>query len=462
MSAYTSGRRVGYVHVTVSRDKYAGKPAYRAQETMRFTVRTGKVAVVADISDTVYADERFSPVFETYTETMKSPMGKASDLRVEAGFHGSRIDCRIVSKGKETKESIEVPPGKDLIPETLYGFRSKPLKVGDTMHIAYFDPASRSIVDMQRKVVRQERVETEAGVFDALLAVDTDGGKSSMWVLPSGEKIKSIEPDEDALFVRTSREKALLPPDPGPTSDQLRPGIDKPAGRSTPFFTCDREIGDPTLVTELKVRFVGVSGDDTFARDQWQTVVLDPQNKSTVITVTARGIDPVKSVARPIQGKSFAEWLEPTDDGASDRKLVADQAREIVGAETNAYRAACAIRRWVYQRMKPSFTSDTPLAAGPILRSMTGDCKHSSILMTALSRSVGIPTRMLDGLVCGRDGGFRGHVWVECYVGEWVRFDATRPLDLCDATHVAIANPGRLSSTPSGGKAEVLGVRGEP
>lgn len=60
-----------------------------------------------------------------------------------------------------------------------------------------------------------------------------------------------------------------------------------------------------------------------------------------------------------------------------------------------------------------------------------GDCTEAALLLTALSRSVGIPTRyVMDGGVepyTGDDSpGLEGHAWVEAYVdGRWVMADAS-------------------------------------
>ena len=72
-----------------------------------------------------------------------------------------------------------------------------------------------------------------------------------------------------------------------------------------------------------------------------------------------------------------------------------------------------------------------------------GDCTEAAVLLAALGRAVGIPTRVVSGLVYSRDdyhgvgNVFMPHSWVLAYVdGQWRSFDAA--LDHFDSTHIAL------------------------
>ena len=72
-----------------------------------------------------------------------------------------------------------------------------------------------------------------------------------------------------------------------------------------------------------------------------------------------------------------------------------------------------------------------------------GDCTEAAVLLAALGRAAGIPTRVASGLVYSRDAYhgvgnvFMPHSWVLAYVdGEWRSFDAA--LERFDATHIAL------------------------
>ncbi len=82
-----------------------------------------------------------------------------------------------------------------------------------------------------------------------------------------------------------------------------------------------------------------------------------------------------------------------------------------------------------------------------------GVCRDYAILFAALARNRGIPAKVVAGLTCV-DGSFYYHAWVECFVGEWVPFDATLPTDFVDATHIKLAEG---DATSMFGMAKVIG-----
>lgn len=72
-----------------------------------------------------------------------------------------------------------------------------------------------------------------------------------------------------------------------------------------------------------------------------------------------------------------------------------------------------------------------------------GDCTEAAVLLAALGRAAGIPTRVASGLVYSRSlyhgvsNSFLPHSWVVAYVdGEWKSFDAA--LDGFGSTHIAL------------------------
>jgi transglutaminase-like putative cysteine protease len=71
-----------------------------------------------------------------------------------------------------------------------------------------------------------------------------------------------------------------------------------------------------------------------------------------------------------------------------------------------------------------------------------GDCTEAAVLLAALGRAAGIPTRVASGIVYSRlryhgvSNAFMPHSWTLAYVdGEWRSFDLA--LDTFDSTHIA-------------------------
>ncbi|MDP8240276.1 MAG: transglutaminase-like domain-containing protein [Candidatus Hatepunaea meridiana] len=94
---------------------------------------------------------------------------------------------------------------------------------------------------------------------------------------------------------------------------------------------------------------------------------------------------------------------------------------------------------WVFRTItkKPSVGIPSALA---ILKTRRGDCNEHSTLFTALSRSVGIPTRMHLGVVYQK-GRFYYHAWTAAWVeGCWMEFEPTFGSKTVDAARIALTS----------------------
>ena len=78
-----------------------------------------------------------------------------------------------------------------------------------------------------------------------------------------------------------------------------------------------------------------------------------------------------------------------------------------------------------------------------VAKNPEGDCTEHAVLLAALGRSLGIPTRVVDGLVyveqyAGGANVFVPHAWAQAYVdGRWRSYDAA--LHGFDAGHIALS-----------------------
>jgi len=102
--------------------------------------------------------------------------------------------------------------------------------------------------------------------------------------------------------------------------------------------------------------------------------------------------------------------------------------------------ASKEIMEWVFENI-----DKVPLVSIPdakqVLTLRRGDCNEHATLVTALLRSVGIPARIVVGLVY-RDGKFYYHAWNEAHVHTWLSLDATLKQMPADATHIKLINGG--------------------
>ena len=97
----------------------------------------------------------------------------------------------------------------------------------------------------------------------------------------------------------------------------------------------------------------------------------------------------------------------------------------------------------VRRRMDGPMSYERYLSAREAFDARGGDCTEFALLLAALGRARGIPTRVVAGVAygsrfVGARHAFGPHLWVQAWTGErWESFDAA--LSGFDSTHIALA-----------------------
>ena len=115
-------------------------------------------------------------------------------------------------------------------------------------------------------------------------------------------------------------------------------------------------------------------------------------------------------------------------------------AREIVKQVSDPFMAAKMILGWVFENLEKTPVVSIP-DAKEILKYKKGDCNEHATVLAALLRAVGVPARIVVGLVY-KDGRFYYHAWNEAYINKWISMDATLKQMPVDATHIKLINGG--------------------
>lgn len=180
---------------------------------------------------------------------------------------------------------------------------------------------------------------------------------------------------------------------------------------------------------------VAVTGDsDAAAPDLWADShyhQVEREGESYAMTLTSTR--PAAGFAAPKLpmklDAELAKFLEPTAMAQSDNPAIQSLAREIVGDEKDAMKAAEKIIAAVFHGIAKEAGMRGSATATEVLRNGAGDCTEHAVLVVALMRAAGIPARVVDGIVlaANEDGsGVAGyHAWAEIWLGQWVGVDAT-------------------------------------
>jgi transglutaminase-like putative cysteine protease len=134
--------------------------------------------------------------------------------------------------------------------------------------------------------------------------------------------------------------------------------------------------------------------------------------------------------------------LKPNNYIQCDDPLIAAQAKEAVGGETDPWKQAVALETYVHRAMTVTDFSQAFATAAEAAHSGKGDCKAHAVYLAALARAEKIPARVAVGLVyMPGSQTFGGHMWTEVYVGgRWIGLDATLGKGGLGGGHLQIAH----------------------
>jgi len=205
-----------------------------------------------------------------------------------------------------------------------------------------------------------------------------------------------------------------------------------------------------SILYEFKVKDEDLGLPDNLD-DVRQKVV---QRNGAVARVAIEAVVPASSQKRPLSDPpgELREFLDANSFLQSDFPPLRSRAMEIVGDETNAWKAACLLESFVYRHITDKNFGTGFATAREVFENRCGDCSEHGVLLAALCRAVGIPARVAMGYMY-LGGIFGGHMWAEVWIdGEWYPLDGVMGIGRVDPTHIRFCT----SSLQNGGIGEAF------
>ena len=181
--------------------------------------------------------------------------------------------------------------------------------------------------------------------------------------------------------------------------------------------------------------------------------------------VTAYAIRPGRH-----DGNSDAADDPPTDADkepnnfiqSDDPKIVAD-ARKVAPDETNPWRVALALERYVHKQITHKDLAQAFVTAAEVAATREGDCKAHAFYLAALARARGIPARVAVGLLyIPAAQAFAYHMWTEVYVQKrWIPIDGTLAKGGIGAGHLQLGHSNMAGVSAYGSFLPVIQVIGQ-
>lgn len=340
--------------------------------------------------------------------------------KTEAVIKGQTVEIRSQAGGKSYTRTLNFT-GTLLGPEGIRQISEKRLgNPGDIVEFQTFAPELDTVSKGSRKVLSREMLKIAGQDIPTLKVeevIEATAGKGTAWLDSEFETVKQEMPTPfgTAQVILADREQALAAasgeelPAEMYASSIIRSNIRLPKARSLEYLKVKLVHRKPELGwPEIK--------------SSYQTVLS--KSADSLILEIKRPKPPGKTASLPVaMNENNAQYLQPNAYIQSDMPELQALARTIIGSEKDILKAALKLERWVTENMK--FDLGIVLASSSeIFKNRRGTCVGYATLLAALTRAVGIPSRVVMGYVYVL-GMFGGHAWTEISIGEsWIPIDA--------------------------------------
>ncbi|MEP7044047.1 MAG: transglutaminase-like domain-containing protein [Dokdonella sp.] len=354
-----------------------------------------------------------------------------SETVIEGGVHGDVIQISTRSGGAQAQQRQMAWPRGALLPEglRLVGLRAG-LKPGTNYQALSFQPSSLDAAEVGSRVQTKEDVDLPGGRRNLILVEQTiafPGApmRTRAWLdedqtvykltmpvmgveltLLACERACATAPNQESdVFERT------LMPSPRPLKASELAGTMR-------YTLAPREHGLPLALPDT---------------DEQQVV-----HKGDHIEVTIQ-----RTAASHSEKKPDKDDFAPNDWLQSQSPELQSLARHAAGAAGTPRERMLRIEAFVRGFIRNKTLGVGYASALEVARNPEGDCTEHAVLVAALGRSIGIATRVVDGLAyapdfAGKNQVFVPHAWAQAWVdGRWQSFDAA--LLGFDAGHIALS-----------------------
>ncbi len=440
-AVYMTGAKVGYYHTFVEALKDQGRDLVR--------VRLDTVLTFKRQNDEISMELRYGTIETPQGEVLRldtRTLASTQEIRV----HGDVVDNKmtLTMEGGGQKQQVTIPWGPDVrgpyaVEQSL---SREPMKVGQTRALKMFVPEVNKICDVVIVAKEIEDVTLGGNEKRSLLRVEQKTsleGKArpeydlTCWVDSGGQALKSVSDMMGGIVTyRTTKEAALAM---GKAKlDQIISSIIK----------ITHKITNPETRRNITYQIRLKSDDlaELIPNDRRQTLQPGAMPNAGTLLVKTAGPDDGPAGAEQVD----SEFLRPNALVTSEDPKVVALAAKAVAGETDPWQRAVKIEKWVAQNLKEKNFKTGFAPASEVARNLSGDCTEHGVLTAAMCRAVGVPARVVVGLVYADHlGGFGYHMWNEVYVHRrWVAIDASFDQTSVDAVHIKLTDTSLAGVSP--------------
>ena len=407
-----------------------------------------------------------TPDGEPVSMTSKQDIG-AGVIEQRYVFRDDHVAVTSSQMGLTRTKKQPLPEGAWLTPHEAQTYLAKRLEAGaESITLTSLDPSmGLTPITLERAIVGETNVEV---MGKTVPAIEWEV-RQSVLPQPLTEFV-----DEEGNVLRSSVPFGGIVMDMVATTEALATApFDAPELMARTFVRPDRAI-DNARTSRRAVYLLRRTGEsDTPFFD---TGVFGPgaaQRAESVdedtIRLTVDLDDPMPATVTDEQRASAlgaSTWIDPTDEAIV---ALTHRALKPLGSGADAMKQAKALEAFVARHIEDKTLGVGFATASEACRTREGDCSEHAMLLGAMLRAAGIPSRIVTGLVyadgfMGERAIFGYHMWTQALIetkdgARWVDLDAAvMPMD---ATHLAVSRSTFTDDDPVSAMIDLVEVFGQ-
>ncbi len=429
-SLYLQGGKIGYGQTTIRPLERDGHRLVQTDSLNHLSItRFGQTTEQDVRMSTVETSEGVLREFQTVVSFGPVPTVVSGKVK------GDTLEITTATQGRSQASTL--PWSGE-----IGGFRAvenslskRPMTAGEKRSFKMLMPLVNQVADVELTAGQFEETDI-LGTSVKLLRVDMvtrlpeQAIASTLWMDSQGEVLKTHVAALDQASYRTTEAIAKSPAGAEGTLDL---GLDL-------FVKVEPPLSRPHETNEVVYRVELVDGDPekVFARGPTQQVKsLGPH----AAEVTVRRLDPRADLSHaPVDEKPGPEYLAANSVLQLDDARLKQMAAEAKGPRTRPAEVAVALEKYVHGAIQQRDFSQGFATAAEVAESRAGDCTEHAVLLAALARICGLPSRVAIGLVYVEGANAFGyHMWTEVFVdGRWIPLDATLGRGVTSAAYLKL------------------------
>jgi transglutaminase-like putative cysteine protease len=195
-------------------------------------------------------------------------------------------------------------------------------------------------------------------------------------------------------------------------------------------------IDNPRETTFLKVKLSGINVDALYLNGGRQT--LHRTLSDNTLSITKEIMPDISTTIENPHASDLNAFLQPETFIESNHPAIANLVAKVVSSDDLPVIKGQKLVEWVFKNIEKRPVISIPDAV-TTLENRIGDCNEHAVLLAALARAAGIPSKIESGLLYLK-GRFYYHTWNLLYVGKWITVDAVFGLMPADAARIRFAS----------------------